>query len=732
MINRARLTRHQLLFAGCAVVALSSAHSALAAADVQVTEVVVTAQKRSENIQVVPAAVSSVSPKLLADTHATALVDIGSYVPALQINTGGTPGQTSISIRGIAPIGPGATVATYIDDTPVGSSSAYGGGVAFSLDLLPYDVDRLEVLRGPQGTLYGASSMGGLLKYVLTTPSLTKFESQAGADVFALDHAANPGGGVRGTISGPLVEGKLGATASIAYENTPGFIDNPSLGAKDQNGYYQLSARLGFLWQPIDVLSVKLNALYQRIDSNGDGNVALDATTLQPISGRWSDNNLTRQPFIKDIQYYSMSVDYRLPWADLISATSYSDTRTHQTIDESYIYGIALPDLGLGLPAGTSQSQYRLHLQKVTQEFRLQSLPHEKLEWLAGVFVTNEVSTNDQNPDARIAGVPIPVISPIYDAHLPSTYTEYAAFGDLTFHVTSQFDVLGGVRYSHNYQTFSEIVASALLGDVDLRNQHSNDGVATYSVGARYRFSEKVMAYVRVASGYQPGGPNLAVAGAQPSFKPDTLTNYEVGVKSQFLDNRVLLDVDAFDIEWNDIQLLENINGVNQGANGGTATSRGVEANLSIRPVTGLSIDGSFAYVDARLTQDVPGIGGVSGDQLPNIAPYSGSVRVSYTHAISRDWTANFGAGVRMEDARYSDVNHAADSRRLPGFGALDLNASLSNGRYTLRVFAKNVTDTHAYLSYNVLENGVTGAVTEVEASLLQPRVVGVALDAKF
>jgi iron complex outermembrane receptor protein len=732
MFDRPKLNRCQLLLAGCAAAALTSAHPAFAAApDTQVSEVVVTAEKRSENIQTVPAAVSSVSSQLLADTHATALLDIGAYVPALQINSGGTPGQTTISIRGIAPIGPGATVATYIDDSPVGSSSAYGGGVLFALDLLPYDVERLEVLRGPQGTLYGASSMGGLLKYVLTTPSLTKFSSQVGADLFGMDQAGKPGGGVRGSISGPLIEDKLAATASFALENTPGFIDNPDLGKKDQNGYQQLSARLGLVWQPVDNLSVKANALYQRVDADGDSNVGLDPTTLQPIAGRWSDNNLTPQPFIKDLQFYSATIDYSMPWGDFVSATSYADTRTRQTLDESYIYGIIFP--AFGLPAGTSQSQYRLHLKKVTQEFRLQSPAGAKLEWLGGVFITNEDSTNGQRPDARLpSGEEITAISPIFDAQLPSTYTEYAAFGDLTYHVTDRFDILGGVRYSQNYQSFTEVATSVLLGDVNLPTQKSQEGVATYSVGAKYRFTDKVLGYVRVASGYQPGGPNIVIGGSPPSFRSDTLTNYEVGVKSQFLDNRLLFDADVFDIEWNDIQLLTTTAGLSTGANGGTATSRGVEANGSIRPIEGLSIDGSFAYVDAHLTQDVPAINGLSGDQLPNIPRYSGSVRASYTRPISGDWSASVGGGLRMQDARVSDVNHAPDSRGLPGFGALDLDASLFNGRYTLRLFAKNVTDTHAYLTYNTLENGLTSAVSEIEASVLQPRVIGVAIDAKF
>jgi outer membrane receptor protein involved in Fe transport len=675
--------------------------------------------------------VSALPIQLLNGLHASSLTDIGAYVPAFQVNSAGTPGQTSLSIRGIAPVGPGATVGTYIDDTPVGSSSAYAGGSIFALDLLPYDIERVEVLRGPQGTLYGASSLGGLLKYVLTTPSLDKVSAHVGVDAFGMADAANPGGGARATVSSPIIDGKLAITASYAYEKTPGFIDNSATGEKDQNGYRQQSGRLGLYWQPTDQLSVKLNALYQSVDADGNANVALDSTTLQPIGGARSDNNLTAQIFNKQIQYYAADVSYGLPWAQFISASSFTNTSTSQTQDASYTYGVAFP--AFGVPAGTSQYFYELRLKKFTQEFRLQSPTGTKLEWLGGVFYTYEDSTNFQSPSAlTLQGEPIPGLNPLFEGNLPSTYKEYAAFGDLTYHFTDQFDVFGGLRYSENYQVFSEVGNGPLSGPINLLDQKSNDDVTTYSAGARYRFTDKVMTYVRVASGYQPGGPNLALPGIPPTVHSDTLTNYEIGTKSQFMDNRVLLDIDAFYIDWKNIILLSNLPGFNYALNGGTAKSQGIEANATFRPIDGLVIDGTFAFVDAVLTEDVPAIQGVSGDRLPNIPRTSGSLRASYSHIVSGEWTGTVGGGIRAVGERYSDVNHAYDARLLPGYGALDLNASLTNDRYTVRLFAKNVTDKHAYLNYTPLINQALGNITQIEATVLQPRVVGISLEAKF
>ena len=694
-------------------------------------EVVVTAQKRSESAQDVPAAVTAVSSQLLEDLHATQLTDVGSYVPSLQVNSAGTPGQTSLSIRGIAPVGPGATVATYIDDTPIGSSSAYGGGIAFALDLLPYDMQRLEVLRGPQGTLYGASSMGGLLKYVLTTPSLNHFSMQAGGDVFSMASAGKAGGGARMTLSGPVIDDKLGVTASYATEYTPGFIDNSVTGAADQNAYRQQSGRLGLLWAPNEALSIKLNALYQKTDAEGNGSIPLDSTPLQPLVGERSDNNLIPQPFEKDIQYLTAAVDYKLPWADFVSATSYSKTRTSQTQDASYTYGVAFP--AFGFPAGISQYRYVLHLKKYTQEFRLQSPADTQLEWLGGLFWTYEDSGNYQSPTAMtLEGAPIPELNPIFTAQLPSTYREYAGFGDLTYHLTQALDLLGGVRYSKNYQVFSELASSPILNAANLPDQKSNEGVTTYNVAAKYRFAPDLMAYLRVASGYQPGGPNLAVPGVPPTFGSDRLTNYEIGLKSELLDRRLLVDVDGFYIAWKNIQLLSNGAGFSYGTNGGTAKSEGVEANVSFRPIEHWTFEGTFSFVDAVLTEDVPVIGGVDGDRLPNIPRFSGSLRATYSRPVAGSWIGALGVGMRAQDRRYSDVNHATDSRPLPGYGALDLQASLSNDRYTIRLFTKNLTDRHAYLTYNPQVNQAFGNITQIEAAVLQPRVVGVSFDVKF
>lgn len=730
-----------IILTSCAVAALVSRPAlaqSVANADVRQSspavaeEIVVTAQKRSENILNVPAGVSIVSTKLLDEVHATQLTDVSAYVPAFNVDSTGSAGQTTITIRGIAPVGRGSTVATYIDDTPVGSSSSYGGGNAFQLDLLPYDVQRFEILRGPQGTLYGASSMGGLLKYVLTTPSLTKFAIRAGGDLMGVQGGGSAGGGARINVSGPILADQLGFVASYALEHTPGFIDNAVTGQRGQNAVTQQSVRLGLYWKASNTLSIKLNGLYQRVKADGDANIALDDTTLQPIYGNRQNDNLTPEPFIKTIKLASATVDYKGDRVEVVSATSYADTHTSQTQDASYTYGVAFPFFGL--PAGESSYSYLLHLKKFTQEVRAQSAGEAPLQWTIGGFYTSEISSNFQSPSAlTLAGASIPGLDPLFIGNLPSTYREYAFFGDLNYRITRRLEVFGGVRYAKNHQMFSEIGSGPLVGTIDLENQRSSEGVTTYSAGTRYKPTERTTLYFRVASGYRPGGPNLAVQGVPPTFKSDTLTNYEVGVKAQSANSLIAIDAAAFRIDWNSIQLLTNNGGgFSYGVNGGAARSQGIEASLTIRPAAGVQFVGTFAYDHAVLTQDAPAVGGLAGDRLPYVPSLSGSFSGSYTHSLSADWTGTAGFGLRLVGNRLTDVTHATDSRYMAGYAALDLNASVTNGRYTFRLYAKNVSDKRAYSSITVLNNQATGAVTQDNATIIQPRTVGAAFDVSF
>jgi len=698
-----------------------------------IEEVVVTAQKREENARDVPVSISVIGDKQLQDLHVTQLTDIAAYVPGFQVDSGGSPGQTSLSLRGTAPVGPGQSVGSYIDDSPVGSSSFYARGVAFALDLLPYDIDRLEVLRGPQGTLYGASTIGGLLKYVTRAPDLSNYEFRAGADISSVADADDMGFGGRVGINAPLVDGKLAVRASYAYQRTPGYIDNPSLGRDDINEYSQDGGRVALLWKFNDAVSLRLSGMWQSVDSDDN---ATEVFSLPPsivaVGGGRIDNNVVAQPFTKDLDYYTATLNWDLGWADFTSATSYSDTKTRQVQDGTPTYGIVFA-LFAGIPDGQSEFTLDLDLKKWTQEFRLASHAGERVEWLVGGFFTDEDSANRQVVTGQFpGGAPIPGLSILADISIPTKYREYAVFGDLTFKFTDRFDVTVGGRWATNDQDFDQISAGGPLIPAGSAPSSSSEDVWTYMFSSRLHVSEDTMIYGRIANGYRPGGPNVPLAGAPRQVDADSLVNYEVGLKSQFYERRASLDVAVFYIDWSDIQLAVANGGVSYLSNAGSAQSQGVELSAAFAVTQGLRLGLTAAYTDATLTEDVPAPGtGRDGDRLPRIPKWSGSLTADYSFALHSDWTGRVGAGYRYVTRRLSDLESSPEVIEADSYSSLDLSAGVSSGSWSVRLFARNVTDERAELTNNIVSNAL-GQQQFVVGVPLQPRTIGLGLDVTF
>jgi len=716
--------------------------------DQAASEVVVTAQKREQKLLDVPAAISVVGSARLEEFKASQLTDIAAYVPGFQVDTAGGPGRTTVSLRGIAPLGASATISTYIDEAPVGSSSFYARSAGFTADLLPYDIERVEVLKGPQGTLYGASSIGGLIKYVTKAPDLNAFEARAGSDVFTIADSGDAGYSGRVGINLPIVTDKLAIRGSYAYQHTPGYIDNVVTGAKDVNKFTQQSARLSLLWKPTETLSVKLAGMWQSIDA--DNNAVAIATlpagylnpadprsqqqvppgVATPIGDGRSQTYALPEYFKQDLFYFTATADLDLGFANLISATSYSRTKTTQINDLSDSLGILFPFFGAS--AGNASFGMKLDLKKVTQELRLTSSDEGAFKWMLGGFYTHEDSGNKQVILAYDKNnVLIPGFNPFTTAALPTTYQEYAAFGQLSYTLADVFELSGGLRFAHNDQRFNQISSGALFGASQTIHGASREDVVTWSASGRYRIGQKASLYARVATGYRPGGPNISFPGVPSAVSADRLTNYEVGLKADVLGGAATIETAAFMMNWDKIQLSDNIGAITFSNNAGSARAKGVEFAASVRPMAGLGVGLNAAYTDARLTSDAASVGGVKGARLPLVPKFSSSITLDYATRIGGDWTASAGTAFRFVSDRYSLVSTALQTVKSPDYAALDANVAVSNDRWTVRLFAKNLTDSHGILSSGMMLTALQtrAYVTQVP---IQPRTVGLALDVKF
>lgn len=732
-------TGAQAQTAPTASVAVSDERTAQSAQ--QVAEVVVTAQKRSERLLSVATPVTAIGAADLSRTQAIRLEDLVSKVPGLNLRTD-RQGQSVIILRGITTGSSiSSTVSNYIDDTPFGSSTTQALAGWLSPDLDPSDLQRVEVLRGPQGTLYGASSLGGLIKYVTTPPDTKAYGGRIQVDASSVE-GGESGYGLRGMANIPLVADQVGLRVSAYTRRDPGFIDNPKLGLSDVNSAQVSGGRAALLWRPSDALSVTLSAITQDLKGKGssDEDVTVTPGDLSPTAGDLRQVRYVREPFNVSQRLYSASVNYDLQRAQLVSITSYSTLHQTGVTDQTIAFGPALTS-AFGIPNFGFSVGSDLHLEKETQELRLESPSNDHLEWRAGFYYTHEHTVRDQPSTAfsTVTQATIALPAPVFFANLRSRYTEFAGYGDVTYHFTPQFDVSAGLRYSQNDQRFASVNGGLASGPTTRVQQTSSDNSTTFMVTPRYKIDADNMVYARIASGYRPGGPNATTpaqiaAGVPTAFGPDTLTNYDVGYKASLLDHRLTLDLSVFLIDWKNIQILTKFAGVSAAGNGGAARSTGFEGSAVLTPIHGLNITTNLAYTDAHLTENATGVNGKSGDQLPNVPKWSASLSADYDFALTGSIDAFVGGGVRYVDERPSSFVSGSPATyvrpELPAFTTVDLRAGVQLDNYTLQIFAKNVGDERGY--NNVSSESLSGYSAPFTASVVQPRTIGLSLIAKW
>ncbi len=734
-----------ILSAALATTGAARAQTAQAAAADAATsdpeDIIVTAQKREQTLVDVPQSVSVVSGKALERNQATSFQDYAKLVPGLQLAQS-NPGEARIVLRGINTGGVAATVATYIDETPFGSSSGQVNAAILAGEFDTFDVARVEVLRGPQGTLYGASSLGGVIKFVTAPPDTEKLEARARGSVETVD-----GGDLSYTGSALVnlpVSDKIALRASGFYRDYSGYIDSIGTGGSDVqknvNDSKSYGGRVSGLFKPSETLSIRLSAIFQNLDTNGGNVVESEPLTLSTRYGRLTQSQYV--PQFTNIAYrlYNGTVDLDLGFATLTSSSSYSTLKESLRDDLTVLYGGLLgtysdatgPAVDIGLIQHTD-------VERFTQEVRLASPASDTFEWLVGGYYNHEKGAILQRLDVYDEGtLSISSALPqLADLFTRSRYEEFAGFANGTVHFGPRFDLTVGGRYSHNDQDANQ-GGTGLLAPPVLASS-SDEGVFTWSAAPKFKFSDTGSIYVRVAKGFRPGGPNIVPPSAPSSlasYNSDSLISYEAGIKAETADRSVAIDLAAFHIDWDDIQLFAQINGFGVNANGGKATSDGVEFTATMRPTRGLQVAVNGAYTDAKLKQDtdLAIVGGRKGDQLPYTPKVSVSVNGDYDWSVGGNATAYVGGSARMlgkQTGDYSPVFLAANGRqyRIPSYAVFDLRAGVDFGRFSVEVYGKNLSNSEGKTSVTGEGNYPFGAIG---TGIIRPRTIGVTLGAGF
>ena len=733
-----------MLGTALALVAGSAAHaqsgaSQPAAANVVPTpdgdpqEIVVTATRRSEGIQHVPQSVTALTGKDLDQLNAKTLGDFAGYVPGLSV-VGSGP-SSLIVIRGVTTGSQlSSTVGLYLDEVPLGASTPFGLG-GFSFNPNAYDLDRVEVLNGPQGTLFGANSLGGTLRYITAAPDPTNLAIDAETEVGGTKHGGT-NYGFRGMVNLPLSD-KVALRVSGVEEQTSGYVDDPAHGRTDQGRFRTHEIRGSLLVRPTDNLDIRITGLYQRVPSDGLNNVFLDRNG-KPVDGKYQQSYPLAQPAVTSLALISGVVDYQLPFAKLSSITSYQSDYGRNDTDQSLVYDPAFVAFGAGRDSWDLYVNTYTH--KFNQELRLASTGHGILDWIVGGYYDSEhtketVNLYDlSNPGGTLLGLPIFIDT------LPSTYREEAIYANATLHLGSKLSIGGGIRYSHQHQTYFQTASGLLATGSSTPSTTAiattSQSVTTWSVNPRYQVTPDLLLYSRIATGFRPGGPNFAlVAGTgSTSFSPDKLTNYEVGVKTSLLDHRATLDVDIYDIEWSHMQLTVNVGGVNQLVNGGDSRIRGAEGAFSYRASHALTVGGSASYTDAKLTTPAAQLDVTQGGaRLPFSPRYSFALNGSYSFPLGGAYSGTFTVTDRYLGERNAGFGTAVSpSYRLPGYNTLNFDLALHTPWHLeFDLYMHNVADSNGRISAYTTPL-IYNPTSAVPVLLAQPRTVGVVAKFKY
>lgn len=708
-------------------------------------EIIVTASKREERLQDVPGAIDAIGGETIDNLGVRSFRDYASLVPGLSQRDSGQPGVGTIILRGLnsGPQQTTNTAAFYIDDAPFSLSGYLSQSALTTPSPELAEIERIEVLKGPQGTLYGAGSLGGLIRIITKKPDPNRFYGNVRGEVSHVE-SGEEGFLIRGSVNIPIVEDVAAVSATGFYRREPGFVDNVGTGTRDVNRSNLAGGRLALMFRPTPELTINLSGLYQDIENFGAASLATRPGTFIPRFGGYSYSAF--RDFGGEVKYRvaTGSIDYETSAGTLTAVASYAKYNVNYSSDASVQYiaagrtflnGIVAGSGGLTrsqfffnqptdviLPANTlAEGYFSPNAEKVSAEVRFTSKRLGPIEFMAGAFYTDEDSVYYANI-IPFTAANVPFAAPfnqLIRTTTTSKYKEIAGFGNLTFYLTDKLDVTGGIRYAENDQLSGTGGPGALTYFTPRAplTFPIKESATTYLATVRWRPTSDLSFYARAASGYRPGGPQTnptPPAGAQTIIRSDTVWNYEAGVKGRALDGALSFDVSVYHIDWNDIQLNTLANGIVLGGNAAAATVDGFELELMMRPSELLSVGINAGHTDAKIKDISAGAAAVSGaragDKLPLTPAWTVALIADHQLPLSSDALGNIGFTLRHQSeapATYP-VLDPTPTQTLPEITTLDLRASVTFAeRYTVQARVDNALNKFSFTNIDPAGNAV-------------------------
>jgi iron complex outermembrane receptor protein len=749
-------------------------------------EIIVTANKlNAQKVLDIPASIQAISGDSLQSIGASGIMSIAGEVPGLSIQDLG-PGDKKYVIRGINSTGD-ATTGVYYGEAVISGSNADDGG-GFESDIRLYDLNRVEVLRGPQGTLYGASSMSGTIRFIPNSPDLNTLGGYLTMEGSQTTHASG-NYNINGEVNLPIIDGVL-AVRLVGWKlYDSGYINQyrvgagvtgiTNIGTATAPNFQTLPVKgLGFVkgvndddvgggraivrFHPNDNLTIDANYTTQTETSGGSsrytpaGVAAFAGGPIPPIQGcDLCNTDVTLSPWSDNLKIFGLTVEYKTGLGTVTGTTNQYNRTTGFTFDSTPV----LVSFNVPIPAETLEPRTR----KVnSSEIRFASDLNSPVNFVAGVYrehetqdlavqvittggnglVTGPFSTSNADDALNFPGVG----NTFFGRTDQRSDTQYAGFGEATWKITDAWTAVAGVRYFtetlDGVQTQTHPFGGFPAGSpnlVPLPDPEETFNKVTWKINSSYKFSEEVLAYGTISTGFRSGGLNAV---SQPfekipaAYAPDSLTNYELGAKGRLFAGLFDYQADVYFIKWDNIQVQETTGDgafVYQG-NAGTAHVKGVEFEFTAHPFQYLSASFAGSYQDAYLTEGAtakqymlnPTLGR-TGDAIPNVPKFQLNFGVNYTAPISGAWQ-----GMVASDVTYRGTvnayfaSNAKFNIPLASYTLLNLRAGVINGPWSVTAFARNLTDKRAEVS-------AINSSQDPDALLtVRPRTVGLTATRKF
>lgn len=739
-------------------------------ANASLQEIVVTANKRGEqSLQDIPISISALSATDLQRSQAQGIQDFATSIPGLAVFDTG-PNQKKLKIRGVSGSSesePQETVGVYLDDVDITNPGGTNNENNTSPDLNLFDIDRIEVLKGPQGTLYGAGSMGGTIRFITKQPKLDQFEGEVQGRASDTRYG-EPSYGGDFMLNAPLVNDVLALRVVGTYRKDGGYIDNvsPTLNQKNYNDDASWLLRGTLLYKPSEVLDVAVKYMHRTAQVYG-----LNAT---PADSPLVADYLVEPRSNDSLNIVNGVVNFHIAGATLTSSTSYLDrhalaVRDLTPLGQAYIAAVTAAAAAAPPIALNNKNDYH----QISQELRIASDDTGRLKYVAGLYfakLTKEFIQDgawpglqgflEQNGTPAALDGKGPVASPVlgitdwnfYLANVSQDLRQLAAFGELTWSILEPLDLTVGGREFNIKQHFlfdANPQSLFVTPDADYRKSELTDVGFNPKATLSYRALENLLVYATAAKGFRPGGFNQPVStnlqclqdfaslGYNPNsvagFKADSIWSYEAGVKAKTPDRRAEINGAVYQENWSDIQLRNPLTcGFTVFDTASKARIRGVEGALNVRVTNGLLLELNGTYTNARLLSASPTTGAVAGEHLLGIPDFTLGSALEYDFAVP----GGLDAYARVEsnyissyDSYFSHELYAGSpqNRSLGAYGLTNLRVGLANssGTWSAQLFVNNV--------FNRL--GETGAQNDIFGDVrfrTRPLEVGVQASHKF